>query len=359
MSCLFAETAEIFALRGGNIDFLTANRVVLQSLIDKIEEIKGYTYEHCPFDVDLYWTSLTDSNATVSGTSVVEFSDEMKTLLIEARTDMEGLLVRARRHQYADSTNYSDVYKAATAIMDQALKQYSNYVTLVLTPYCDHDSNDLSALFTLDSNILSSSMTATDAVTAAIADGTLVDHARYYYSEEDSNTVYRKAHIGNMNMQSLRTFKRIIESLKGAWPRSSVVLASMNGKYAGSDMTGTSSPVQSVSTGFSDYLNYLGSISAVGAYVATQVDEYIEASRSSDDGDINFTTAYVKDSVLGFSKYFDGDTSTVDSNTPITGDLISKIKDISAYLITDSAFISELESGTISDYSFMSAVISS
>lgn len=349
---LFAETAQIFDLRGGNIDFLTANRVILQCIIDKLEEINGYTSSHDPFDCDLYWTSSTDSNATVSGTSIPDFTSDLKTLLIEARTDIEGLLVRARRHKYGDTTNYSDLYKSACIIMDQALKQYSNYITVILLPYTSHDSNDLSALFTVDSNVFSSTMTAVDAVIAA-RDSDLVAHERYHV-DDDSNTHYRKSHIGNMNMQSLRTFKRIIEGLGDVWPRASVVLASMNAKYAGADMTGSSSPVQNLSTEFSQFLNYLGSLSAVGAYLDTQIEEYIEASRSGDDADINYTTDYVKSAVLGFSTYFDGDVSTYDSDTPITDDLIQKIKDIVAYLVTGT-----FDPENPADYDFLSAIISS
>lgn len=348
---LFAETPQIFDLRGGNIDYLSANRVILQAIIDKLEEIYGYTYNHDPFDCDLYWTSLTDSNSVISGTSIPEFTTQLKTLLIEARSDLETLLVSVRQNKYGrdsnNTTNYSDIMKSACIIMDQALKQYSNYIKLVLTPYTDHDSNDISSLFSVDSNVFSTSMTAVEAVKAAVADGSIVDHARYYFSEADSNTFYRKSHIGNMNMQSLRTFKRIVNGMGDVWPRASVVLAAMNGKYAGSDMSGSSSPVQSLSTEFSEYLNYLGSLGAVAAYLSVQIDEYVEASRSSTDGDINYTTAFVKSAIDGFSKYFDGDTSTVDSNTPITDDLVQKMKDITAYLVQGS-----FDPESVSDYTF-------
>lgn len=353
-STLFQENAVIFGLRGGNMDFLKAQRVVLQSIIDQVEEVRGLSYQHEPFSCDLYWTSLTDSNDTVGSTSVVDFSDDLKALLIEARTDIENLMVSVRRHDYAHNTNFEDVYKSATVIMNQALKQFSNYVKLVLTPYTDHaaDSNDLS-LFPLDSNVFSSPMASQVAVQDALDASTLVAHSRYYYSEADSNTFYRKSHIGNMNMQSLRTFKRIVESLKGIWPRASVILAQMNGKYAGSDMVGTASPIQSVAIEFSEFLNYVGSLTAVGSHLATELDEYIEAARAPTDGDINYTTGYVKTAIQGFASYFDGDESTVSSDTPITSDLSSKIKDITNLLIADSAWDPENPTG----YDFLASVI--
>lgn len=352
---LLQEMSVIFGLRGGNKDFLVAQRTILQSLIDQVEEIRGLCYQHEPFNCDLYWTDLYDSNATVSGTSVVDFSNDIKTLLVEARADIENLIIKVREFKHEHVTNYSDVYKAANIIMDQALKQWANYTKLILIPYTDHtaDSNDLS-LFAVDSNVLSSSMNASDAVQAALDDGSMVNHARFHYdSNISAETVYRKTHVGNMNMQSLRTYKRIIESLKGVWPRASVSLAKMNGKYAGSDMTSAGAPITAVSTKFSEFLNYIGSLTAVGSYLVTEADEYMEAARpTSDDSVISFSTDSLKSAIKGFAAYFDGSTATVDANTPITSDLSAKIGDVCSELIA-GAFDPE----SPVDYGFLSNVL--
>lgn len=353
---LLQEMSVIFGLRGGNKDFLVAQRTILQSLIDQVEEIRGLCYQHEPFNCDLYWTDLYDSNATVSGTSVVDFSNDIKTLLVEARSDIENLIIKVREFKHEHVTNYSDVYKAANIIMDQALKQWANYTKLILIPYTDHsaDSNDLS-LFAVDSNVLSSSMTASDAVQAALDAGSMVDHARFHFDSntDPDTTVYRKTHVGNMNMQSLRTYKRIIESLKGVWPRASVSLAKMNGKYAGSDMTSAGAPITAVSTKFSEFLNYIGSLTAVGSYLVTEADEYMEAARpTSDDSVISFSTDSLKSAIKGFASYFDGSTATVDANTPISSDLSAKIGDVCSELIAGS-----FDPESPSDYGFLSNVL--
>ena len=305
----------IFGLRGGNKDFLLAQRTLLQSIIDQLEEIHGLTYQHEPFNCNLYWTDLLDSNSTVANTTVVDFTTQMKALLIEARSDVEDLLVKVRENQYKHETNYDEIYKAITIIMDQALKQWGNYIKLILIPYTDHTASDLD-LYALDSNVFDTEMTASDSVQDAIDNSTLVDHSRFYYDSNTEETVYRKTHIGNMNMQSLRTFKRVIESLRGVWPRASVTLAKMNGKYAGHDMIGSAdAPVEEIASQFSQFLNYIGSLTAVASNVATQLDEYIAAARpSSDDGVISYSTDDFKNSVTGMSKYFDGDESTVDAH---------------------------------------------
>lgn len=337
VTTLWAEPAEVFQLRGGNFDFISSMRVKIQAMIDQVDQIKNLSEDHIPFNLPLYWTNQGDSNSFIPETAIPDFADDMKALLVEARDKLNEHSATIRQARSQDITDYSALYQKASKEMKAVHQQYKNFINAIFVPWMDHDSSEVTPgdliPHELDTNVMSTVMTTCGKLRAATS---ISAHSRFY--DNGSEVVYRKTHIGNLNAQSLRTFKRMVELLGAPFDRTSVVLAGMTSKYAGSDMSGSASALATISGKFSDLLDFVGSLKSAAQSVTTEFDEYEEESRNSTDGDINAPTSLLKSQLKTYASYFDGVHNTKGNGNPIEGDLLRKIFLVTAPLIASSSW---------------------
>lgn len=345
VTTLWAEPAEIWQLRGGNNDTVTAFRVEIQALIDHTQGIKDQSEAHNPFNLPAFWTDQGDSNSFIPETALPDMCDDMIALLKEMRTKLGEHAAAFRHARTNDITDYSSNYEALSKQMKQVLQQRTNFVRCIGTMYCDHSEGEVGASnllpYTLDSNVMSTTMTVFDKIRAA--DGTIAPKARFY--DNGSEVLYPKLHLANFNDQSLRTFKNILDSFSDPYNNTSITLTNMVSKYAGSDMEDVSSSLSEVSTKFKDFIQFHSNVTSSALLVKIEMDEYWEESRNSTDGNLNASTDNLKKSILAHASYTDGVDNVRDISEfqPVNGDLLRKLFEFTTPLINKSSWNMETE----------------
>lgn len=321
----YAPIAQVFDIKNGNTDFINACRTIVQAIKTKADKVKSLTEDISPFDVPLYWIDSNDSNTAIANATIYQLSTDMSSLCVLVRDEIDELLIQGRRNKYQANPSWGPLYTSLEILMEEFLKQYHNYVLAVTTGFFSHEF-----ISTADSNSIVPFATATSI--AAISGWSPLALPAIEF-EIDSNGISahdlshnRKASLKNLNDASTRVFTRVIEALTGeVWQITSILLARVASKYAGSDMSSTT--LSTVSSNMAAFLGGIDALSQVAAYVHTEVDEYFEASRG-DHADITYSTDSVKTSIEDFAKMFDNSESTPtglsDSNLGTT-DLIKLI----------------------------------
>ena len=364
---MFVEKAKIFDLVGGNIAFLDSIAVMMASCIDKFESIKTLTDGHSPFENNLYWTDGQDEdNGSVPGTSLKAFADSFVEFAEKMIVKVYELKVDVRKMRFTDVTDYDRMYKRATAYVYEFFGQYSDTVRATLTAFTTHTAAEAQTILkhvlstevlgsdvfehagfkNMRAAILASNESATpvyvlndptDATSGyKFANG--VDDADGYEQavddEQDPIFYHRNTHLANMNIQELRTLRRVVQHLSEHWNVASITLADKMAKFAASDLASSTMGLSNATSKFSDMLGSISKMQAVGEAFVGKLEEWIDIARD-EDGNPTYTTDSFKTAIDEYTRYFDGKRTTVSGTlTNVTGDLVHSIYD------TASSFIS-------------------
>lgn len=377
---MFVEKAKIFDLVGGNIAFLDSIAVMMASCIDKFESIKTLTAGHSPFENNLYWTDGQDESSALPGTSLKAFADSFVEFAEKIIVKVYELKVDVRKMRFTDVTDYDRMYKRATAYVYEFFGQYSDTVRASLSAFTTHTADDAETILkhvlsteVLGSDVfehlgfknmrlrnLASNESATPVyaqeldeddnpvtVQATDRDGNgLVDDdgnaimvplysaTQTVDTENDPIFYHRNTHLANMNIQELRTLRRIVQHLSEHWNVASITLADKMAKFAASDLASSTMGLSNATSKFSDMLGSISKMQAVGEAFVGKLEEWIDIARD-EDGNPTYTTDSFKTAIDEYTRYFDGKRTTVsDTLTNVTGDLVHSIYD------TASSFIS-------------------
>ena len=363
---MFVEKAKIFDLVGGNIAFLDSIAVMMASCIDKFESIKTLTDGHSPFENNLYWTDGQQESSALPGTSLKAFADSFVEFAEKMIVKVYELKVDVRKMRFTDVTDYDRMYKRATAYVYEFFGQYSDTIRASLTAFTTHTAAEADAILkhVLSTEVLGSdvfehigfknmraaSLVSNESATPVyvlndpndsnsgykFANG--VDDADGYEqavdSEDDPIFYHRNTHLANMNIQELRTLRRVVQHLSEHWNVASITLADKMAKFAASDLASSTMGLSNATSKFSDMLGSISKMQAVGEAFVGKLEEYIDIARD-EEGNPTYTTDSFKTAIDEYSRYFDGKRSTIsDTLTNVTGDLVHSIYD------TASSFIS-------------------
>jgi hypothetical protein len=363
---MFVEKAKIFDLVGGNIAFLDSIAVMMASCIDKFESIKTITDGHSPFENNLYWTDGQKESSALPGTSLKAFSDSFVEFAEKMIVKVYELKVDVRKMRFTDVTDYDRMYKRATAYVYEFFGQYSDTVRASLSAFTTHTAADADAILkhVLSTEVLGSdvfehlgfknmraaTLASNESATPVyelndpndpnsgykFANG--VDDADGYEQSVDSDNdpifYHRNTHLANMNIQELRTLRRVVQHLSEHWNVASITLADKMAKFAASDLASSTMGLSNATSKFSDMLGSISKMQAVGEAFVGKLEEWIDIARD-EDGNPTYTTDSLKTAIDEYTRYFDGKRSTVSGTlTNVTGDLVHSIYD------TASSFIS-------------------
>lgn len=353
---MFVEKAKIFDLVGGNIAFLDSIAVMMASCIDKFESIKTLTDGHSPFENNLYWTDGQDESSALAGTSLKAFADSFVEFAEKMIVKVYELKVDVRKMRFTDVTDYDRMYKRATAYVYEFFGQYSDTVRASLTAFTTHTAEDAEIIL---KHVLSTEVLGSDvfehlgfknmraATLASNESATPVyelnvpndpnsgySNTQSVDTEGDPIFYHRNTHLANMNIQELRTLRRIVQHLSEHWNVASITLADKMAKFAASDLASSTMGLSNATSKFSDMLGSISKMQAVGEAFVGKLEEWIDIARD-EDGNPTYTTDSFKTAIDEYTRYFDGKRTTV-SNTlsNVTGDLVHSIYD------TASSFIS-------------------
>lgn len=363
---MFVEKAKIFDLVGGNIAFLDSIAVMMASCIDKFESIKTLTDGHSPFENNLYWTDGQQESSALPGTSLKAFADSFVEFAEKMIVKVYELKVDVRKMRFTDVTDYDRMYKRATAYVYEFFGQYSDTVRASLSAFTTHTAAEADAILkhVLSTEVLGSDVfehlgfkNMRDATLASNESATPVyelndpndpnsgykfangvDDADGYEqsvdSENDPIFYHRNTHLANMNIQELRTLRRVVQHLSEHWNVASITLADKMAKFAASDLASSTMGLSNATSKFSDMLGSISKMQAVGEAFVGKLEEWIDIARD-EEGSPTYTTDSFKTAIDEYTRYFDGKRSTIsDTLTNVTGDLVHSIYD------TASSFIS-------------------
>lgn len=354
---MFVEKAKIFDLVGGNIAFLDSIAVMMASCIDKFESIKTLTDGHSPFENNLYWTDGQDEdNGSVPGTSLKAFADSFVEFAEKMIVKVYELKVDVRKMRFTDVTDYDRMYKRATAYVYEFFGQYSDTVRASLTAFTTHTAAEADAILkhVLSTEVLGSdvfehlgfknmraaSLVSNESATPVYELNDPNDPNSGYSATQSTDAegdpifYHRNTHLANMNIQELRTLRRVVQHLSEHWNVASITLADKMAKFAASDLASSTMGLSNATSKFSDMLSSISKMQAVGEAFVGKLEEWIDIARD-EDGNPTYTTDSFKTAIDEYTRYFDGKRSTIsDTLTNVTGDLVHSIYD------TASSFIS-------------------
>lgn len=353
---MFVEKAKIFDLVGGNIAFLDSIAVMMASCIDKFESIKTITDKHSPFENNLYWTDGQKESSALEGTSLKAFADSFVEFAEKMIVKVYELKVDVRKMRFTDVTDYDRMYKRATAYVYEFFGQYSDTVRASLSAFTTHTAAEADAIL---KHVLSTEVLGSDVFehagfknmrAASLASNESATPVYELNDPNDPNSGYsdtpstdaegdpifyhRNTHLANMNIQELRTLRRVVQHLSEHWNVASITLADKMAKFAASDLASSTMGLSNATSKFSDMLGSISKMQAVGEAFVGKLEEWIDIARD-EDGNPTYTTDSFKTAIDEYTRYFDGKRSTVsDTLTNVTGDLVHSIYD------TASSFIS-------------------
>ena len=346
---MFVEKAKIFDLVGGNIAFLDSIAVMMASCIDKFESIKTLTDGHSPFENNLYWTDGQKETSALERTSLKAFADSFVQFAELMIVKVYELKVDVRKMRFTDVTDYDRMYKRATAYVYEFFGQYSDTVRASLSAFTTHTAAEADAILkhVLSTEVLASdvfenlgfknmraaSLASNESATPVYDLNNPNDEAAGYSatqsvdSEGDPVFYHRNTHLANMNIQELRTLRRIVQHLSEHWNVASITLADKMAKFAASDLASSTMGLSNATSKFSDMLSSISKMQAVGEAFVGKLEEWIDIARD-EDGNPTYTTDSFKTAIDEYTRYFDGKRSTIsDTLSNVTGDLVHSIYD--------------------------------
>lgn len=350
---MFVEKAKVFDLVGGNLAYLDSIAVLMASCIDKFESIKTLTDGHSPFDNNLYWTDGQDESSSLEGTSLKDFASSFISFAEIMILKVYELKVDVRKMRFTDTTDYDRVYKRASAYTYEFFQQYADTVRASLTAFTSHSSAEAGAILqhVLSTDVCpaeefthtgfanmrgAASLASNESATPVYELVNSNDPSQGYSatqqtdSEGDPVFYHRNTHLANMNVQELRTLRRVVMHLSEHWNTASITLADKMAKFSASDLASSTMGLSNATSKFSDLLSTISRMQAVGETFVSELEEWIDIARN-EDGNPTYTTDSFKTAIDTYTQYFDGKRTTPAASSK---DLVHAIYD------TASSFIS-------------------
>jgi len=365
---MFVEKAKVFDLVGGNLAYLDSIAVLMASCIDKFESIKTLTDGHSPFDNNLYWTDGQDESSALEGTSLKDFASSFISFAEIMILKVYELKVDVRKMRFTDTTDYDRVYKRASAYTYEFFQQYADTVRASLTAFTSHDSAEAGAILqhVLSTDVCSAedfthtgfanmraaaSLASNESATPVYVLNDPNDPTSGYSATQETDSegdpvfYHRNTHLANMNVQELRTLRRVVQHLSEHWNTASITLADKMAKFSASDLASSTMGLSNATSKFSEMLSTISRMQAVGETFVSELEEWIDIARD-EEGNPTYTTDSFKNAINTYTQYFDGKRSTPAASSK---DLVHAIYDTASSFISVPWATTHAENGGAGD----------